>query len=87
MEPLIYAVLGVQSFSPAEVAAIVAICVAAQYVFSCMVQSLPKPRADERFYQFLFSFAHTLAANTGLVRDTAEKLRASTFRPNDTENR
>jgi hypothetical protein len=63
------------AFSPSEVAAIIAIFGGLQYVFSAAVQSLPKPFPEERRYGFWYSFAHTLAGNTGLARETAEKRR------------
>lgn len=67
----------------AEVGLLLTIWGLLQYVYSCMVQSLPEPYPEERWYGFWYGFLHTMAGNVGLTRAKLEKKRAqarATFR-------
>jgi hypothetical protein len=46
----------------------------AYVVYNSAVQALPKPEGCGKFYTFFYGFAHTLAANWGLVSKAKDSL-------------
>ena len=71
------------TFTPGQVAFIVALFGMVQHLFSCGVQSLPRPFPEERWYTFFYLTLHRMAGNTELARSVSEKIREAGFRAQD----
>lgn len=44
------------------------------YVFNCAIQALPDPeQGGSKLYRFVYSFAHLMGGNIGLIRKSLRK--------------